>query len=79
MERLCEVFRCLRTAGFKMRVSKCEFVNAESLYLGRIVSAEGIKPNTKALAKLRDLDIPRNKTELQSYLGFANYHHDFIP
>ena len=29
MDKLREVFQCLRVAGFKMRVSKCEFMKSE--------------------------------------------------
>ena len=79
MARLREVFECLREAGFKMRVAKCDFIKSEIKYLGRVVSAEGVKPDPKAVAKLRDWEIPRNKTEMQSFLGFANYYREFIP
>ena len=79
MARLREVFECLREAGFKMRVAKCDFMKPEVKYLGRVVSAEVVKPDPKAVAKLRDWDIPRNKTEMQSFLGFANYYREFIP
>ena len=72
MVRLREVFECLREAGFKMRVAKCK-------YLGRVVSAEGVKPDPKAVAKVRDWEIPRTKTEMQSFLGFANYYREFVP
>ena len=44
-----------------------------------MVSAEGIKPDPKAVSKLGDLEVPRNKTELQSFLGFANYYREIIP
>ena len=54
MERLLEVFQCLREAGFKMRVSKYDFLKSEIKYLGRCESAEGIKPDPKAVSKLRD-------------------------
>ena len=79
MARLREVFECLREAGFKMRVAKCDFLKSEIKYLGRVVSAEGVKPDPKAVAKLRDWEIPRNKTEMQSFLGFANYYREFFP
>ena len=79
MVRLREVFECLREAGFKIRVAKCDFMKSEIKYLGRVVSAEGIKPDPKAVAKLRDWEVPRNKTEMQSFLGFANYYREFIP
>ena len=53
MERLREVFPCLREAGLKMRVSKSDFIKSEMKYLmnGRIVSANGIKPDPKAVSK----------------------------
>ena len=73
MVRRREVFECLREAGFKMRVVKCDFMKSEIKYLGRVVSAEGVKPDLKAVAKLRDWEIPRNKT------GFAKYYREFLP
>ena len=79
MVRLREVFECLRESGFKMRVAKCDFMKSEIKYLGRVVSAEGIKPYPKAVSKLRDWKIPRNKREMQSFLGFANSYREFIP
>ena len=44
-----------------------------------MVSAEGIKPDPQAVEKVREWMPPRNKEELQSFLGFANYYRDFIP
>ena len=75
---LREVFECLREAGFKMRVAKCNFMKSEIKYLGRIASAEGVKPDPKAVEKLRDWEVSRNKTEMQSCLGFDNYFREFI-
>ena len=64
MVRLREVFECLREADFK-----CDFMKSEINYLGRVLSAEGVKPDAKAVAKLRDWEIPRTKTEMQSFFG----------
>ena len=79
LERIREVFECLREAGFKMRAEKCDFMRTETKYLGRVVSAEGIKPDPAAVSKIQEWMPPRNKEELQSFLGFANYYRDFIP
>ena len=79
MVRLREVFECLREASFILRVAKCNFMKSEIKYLGRVVSAEGIKPDPKAVSKLRDWEIPRNETEMQSFLDFPNYYREFIP
>ena len=79
MEQIKETFECLREACFKMRVSKCDFMKSVIEYLDRVVSAEGIKTDPDPVAKLRDWDVPRNKTEMQNFLGFANYNRDFNP
>ena len=79
IERIREVFECLREAGFKMRAEKCDFMRTETKYLGRVVSAEGIKPDPEAVTKIQEWMSPRNKEELQSFLGFANYYRDFVP
>ena len=54
MDRLREVFQCLREAGFKMRVSKCDFMKSEIKYLCQVASADGIKPHPTTVIKLRD-------------------------
>ena len=55
-ERLCE-------AGFKMLVAKYDFRKSEFKHLGRVVAAEGVNADLKAVEKLRDWDLPRNKTK----------------
>ena len=77
--RVREVFECLREAAFKMRAEKCDFMRRETKYLGRVVSAQDIKPDPTAISKIDDWMPQRNKEELQSFLGFANYYRDLIP
>ena len=62
-----------------MRAAKCDFMRSETKYLGRVVSADGIKPDPDAVKKVEDWIVPRNKEELQSFLGFANYYREFGP
>ena len=54
LERIREVFKCLREAGFKMRAEKCDFMRTETKYLGRVVSSEGIKPDPAAVSKVQE-------------------------
>ena len=65
--RLHEVFECLREAGFKMRVAKCDFMKSEIKYLGRLVSAEGIKPDPEAVSKLRDWEVPGTRHSCKAF------------
>ena len=52
--RIREVFECLREAGFKMRAKKCYFMRTETKNLGRVVSAESIKPDPAAVGKIQE-------------------------
>ena len=54
-------------------------MRTETNYLGRVVSAEGKKPDAEAVSKIQDWMRPRSKEELQSFLGFTNYYRDLIP
>ena len=54
-------------------------MRTETKYLGRVVSAEGIRPNLEDVTKIQEWMSPRNKEELQSFLGFAKYYRDFVP
>ena len=49
LERIREVFDCLREAGFKMRAEKSDFKRTETKYVGR---------------KVREWMSPRHKEEL---------------
>ena len=77
--RIKEVFDCLREAGFKMRAEKGDFMRTETKNLGRVVSAEGRKPDLRAVSKIQEWMPPRNEEELQNFPGFANYYGDFLP
>ena len=79
LERIRKVIECLREAGLKMRAEKCDFMRTETKHLGRVVSSESIKPDPAAVSKIQEWMPPRNKEELQSFLGFANYYRDLIP
>ena len=73
--RIKEVLECLREASFKLRAMKCDFMRTTTKYLVRVSSPEGIKPVPEAVSKIQDWMPPRNKEELQSFLGFANYYY----
>ena len=53
-------------------------MKSEIKYLGRVVSAEGIKADPEAVSKLRDWEVLRNKADLPSFLVFTNHYREFI-
>ena len=49
IERLVEVFACMKRAGLKCKTSKGEILKDSIKYLGRMVDKRGISPDPDAV------------------------------
>ena len=78
MERLNNVLSRIRTAGLKIQTSKCQFLQEEVQYLGHIVSAAGIQPDSRKIQAVADYPTPRSSKELRQFLGLTNYYRRFV-
>ncbi|KAI7809323.1 hypothetical protein IRJ41_005269 [Triplophysa rosa] len=78
IERLAEVFRRLQEYGLKLKPSKCQLLRDEVLFLGHVVSSEGIKTNPALINDVRDWNPPTSVQQLQSFLGLCNYYRRFV-
>ena len=78
IDRLVEVFGCMKRAGLKCKPSKCEILRDSIKYLGRMVDRHGVRPDPEAVEAVLTWKAPRTDTQLISFLGFANYYRDFI-
>ena len=73
--RLDEVLSRLIRAGLKL---KCELLKPQVLFLGHIVSNQGISPNPKLVEAITNWKPPTNVKEIQQFLGLCNYYRCFI-
>ena len=78
IDRLDEVFGCMKRAGLKCKPSKCEILRDSIKYLGRMVDRHGVRPDTEAVEAVLTWKAPRTDTQLLSFLGFANYYREFV-
>ena len=78
IDRLDEVFGCMKRAGLKCKPSKCEILRDSIKYLGRMVDRHGVRPDREAVEAVLTCKAPRTDTQLMSFLGFANYYREFI-
>ena len=77
---LREVFQCIRAAGLRLTMAKCQFGAKEVEFLGRTISPSGVAPQSHKIQKyLQTLKFPRTKKGLQRYIGFVNYYRNYIP
>ena len=60
-------------------MAKCEFMKDEVIYLGNRKSKDGVSPAAEKVEAIEAAPIPRNVTELKSFLGILNYYHRYIP
>ena len=75
---LREIFGRFREHNLKMKPKKCVLFQEQVEYLGRLGSYEGVTVRPEHVQVIRDWSLPTTKQELQSFLGFANYHREYI-
>nr|GEW19801.1 reverse transcriptase domain-containing protein [Tanacetum cinerariifolium] len=64
-----ETFRTLRMVNMKLNPKKCSFGLAEGVFLGYVITPEGIKPCPDKTTAVRKLPSPRTIKEVQSLNG----------
>ena len=78
LDHLDLVFDRLRLFNIHVKAEKCLFLQRELLFLGHLVSAEGIRPNPEKVKALRDCPAPRTLRQLRGFIAFCSYFRRFI-
>ena len=78
LNNLQEVFERFRFHGMKFKPSKCELFKKEMEFLGRLVSPEGVTITNHAIDVIKNWQEPETVKQLESFLGFCNFHRNFI-
>nr|GEX63746.1 reverse transcriptase domain-containing protein [Tanacetum cinerariifolium] len=64
-----ETFRTLRKVNMKLNLKKCSFGLAEGVFLGYVITPEGIKPCPDKTATVLQLPSPQTVKELKQHLS----------
>jgi hypothetical protein len=78
LKDLGEVFQRIRKAKLKIKPPKCSFGKFGIQYLGFIISPKGVECDPQNTQKVAGFQIPRNKKDVQSFLGLAGYYRKFV-
>ncbi|XP_050207365.1 uncharacterized protein LOC126656791 [Mercurialis annua] len=78
LKNLEEAFRRMRVHCLKLNPLKCAFGVKAGKFLGVLVHERGIEVDQNKTKAIREAKPPRNKTELQRFLGQVNYLRRFI-
>jgi len=75
---LKQVFRKLVKNKLELKVEKCNFLCTEIRYLGYIVSEKGVRPTNEGIEAVKNFPAPRNKFEVQRFIGLCAYFRKFM-
>jgi len=77
-QHVWEVLRQLRLHGLFAKPEKCEFHSDSVEYLGYCLSPDGLTMSLDKIQTISDWPEPQKVKDIQSFLGFANFYHQFI-
>ena len=66
----------MRKFDLKLKRKKCEFIEAEIVYLGFIVSKDGIKVDPNCFKAIKEMRPPR---DVRGFIGTASWYRRFCP
>ena len=75
---ICEVFEVLRKAKLYLKMSKCEFVRKNLIYLGHIVGGGQLKIDPTKVEAVVQWPTPTNMIETRGFLRAMQYLCKFI-
>ena len=78
LQRTAAVLKKLQDAGLRVSEKKCKFCVDSVEYLGHRIDAEGCHPTEAKVRAIQSAPIPKNVSELKSFLGILNYYARFI-
>ena len=68
------VLERLREEKLLINLKKCSFVKKELVYLGFVVSSEGLKMDPKKVKSILEWPTPRFSTEVRSFHGLVSFY-----
>ena len=77
-EHLRIVLSVLRNEQLYAKFSKCEFWLDRVIFLGHVISTEGVCVDPSKIVAIVNWKPPRNVTEVRSFLGLAGYYRRFV-
>ena len=77
MMHICKVFEKLREEKLPINLKKCIFVKKELVYLGFVVSVEGLKMDPKKVKAILEWPTPRSVLGLKLHGHFQSHIENF--
>ena len=79
MVNLSDVLRRFEQYGMKLKPKKCQLLQDSVVFLGRLVSREGVQVPPGEITRIGKWGVRLCKRDVQSLIGVLNFHRDHIP
>ena len=63
----------LRSANFRLKPTKCSFARSSVVYLGHVLSKDGLSPNPANIQGVQDFPTPTRKKHVKAFLGVSGF------
>lgn len=78
-ERLERVLVRLQEANLKLKPSKCKLLQRRVIFLGHVVSEQGVATDPAKIEVVKDWPRPAKVKDVRSFLGLSSYYWRFVP
>ena len=78
ISRLKQVLERLQISNLKVKPDKCQLFEDSVLFLGHIISKDGVLPSPGNIDKVLNWPAPRSTKEVRQFLGAATYYRRFV-
>ena len=79
LKHVDNVLKSIKEKNARLKLKKCDFGGDNVVYLGNIISKEGILPDPAKIQSVLNFKNPENVKDIRSFLGLTNYYRQFIP
>ena len=78
LEHIRQVLQRLKEEKLLINLKKCSFIQEEIVYLGFVISADGLKMDPGKVKAILEWPTPENVDELRSFHGLDSFYRIFF-